>query len=212
MGAPDFAFRGQDAHLPGLLGDQHVSVRQERQRPRVIETMRDHRRIHRRARDDRRRASLPGERGFLVLAHGIPRLERFPGHGLGIGRAAAEDERASARHAPRARPHRHSRREILRQVTRDTRGIRVTNYRAAPAHRIHDAAPLGLDAAAAPASAMMGWQRLQLRSSSARPSSSGNCASVGVGKGDWPYAVPVMVDERRTAIRSSEETEDERMD
>src|SRR3954470_5210326 len=58
---------------------------------------------------------------------------------------------------------------------------------------------------------MMGWQRLQLRISSARPSPSGSCASVGVGKGDWPFAAPVMVDERKPAIRSSEEAKVERM-
>src|SRR4051812_19226757 len=59
---------------------------------------------------------------------------------------------------------------------------------------------------------MMGWQRLQLRNSSARPSPGGSCASVGVGKGDWPYAAPVMLDKKRMAVASSEEAEDERME
>ncbi len=57
---------------------------------------------------------------------------------------------------------------------------------------------------------MMGWQRLQLRSSSARPSPGGSCASVGVGNGDWAYAAPVM--KTKTANERSEKAEEERME
>ena len=48
MGAAASPFVVRMRIFPGF-GDQHVSVRQERQRPRVIETMRDHRGIHRSA-------------------------------------------------------------------------------------------------------------------------------------------------------------------
>ena len=58
---------------------------------------------------------------------------------------------------------------------------------------------------------MMGWQRLQVRSNSSRPSSRGSDSGPGTGNGDWLKAGVVNTAKEKAVINSEERIEVERM-
>ena len=59
----DLARRRDDAHAPGLLGDEQVAAGQRLHRPRVLEPLRDHDDVEGDVRVDRARAGLAREAG-----------------------------------------------------------------------------------------------------------------------------------------------------
>jgi hypothetical protein len=82
------------AHRAGLLGHEHRSVGEERQRPRVPQTVRDHLDAQRRLHRHGHCTSLAGERRILPLAQRLSGLERLADHGRTIGRPRACDPEA----------------------------------------------------------------------------------------------------------------------